>query len=211
MDTTYFWRSWWVTIFRRRDKDPSKRKNLYRCFVKNETNQVYRDWIKYLESKWWEIIGIVCDGRQWLLWWFGKIATQFCIYHFKQVIRRYLTKKPKLQANIELKEIADDIWKRSYESMIWLVESWHIEHRERLWERNEKWWYKHERTRKAYRSLKRKMYRAYTFEREANLGLPKTNNSLESINSHLKTKISIHRWMKKERKQKFVRYYLYIS
>ena len=211
MDTTYFWRERWVTIFRRRHIDPKKRKNLYRCFVKNETNQVYRDGIKFLENKWRKVIWIVCDWRQWLLWWFGDIPTQFCIYHFKQVIRRYLTRNPKLQQNIDLKAIADDIWKWKYDSMMWLLSSWHTDNKKRLAEKNDNGWYMHERARKAYRSLKKKMYRAYTYEREWALLLPKTNNSLESINSHLKTKIRIHRWMKRERKQKFIRYYLYIS
>jgi hypothetical protein len=51
----------------------------------------------------------------------------------------------------------------------------------------------HARTHKAYRSLKNKMAYLYTFEKHPELDIPQTNNSLEAINSHLKTKTRIHR------------------
>jgi hypothetical protein len=198
-------------VFRRWHRDKNKRKNLLRYFVTSETNSKYKEWIEFLKRKWWKVVWIVCDWRQWLLWWFWDIATQFCIYHFKQIITRYLTKKPKLEPNKELKAIADDIGIRSYKSMTWLLETRYNEHKEWLSEKNESWNHIHERTRKAYRSMKRNMYRAYTFERHPELQLPKTNNSLEATNGHMKSKLRIHRGLTKERKQKFIVYYLYIS
>ena len=78
-------------------------------------------------------------------------------------------------------------------------------------EKNEEWGLIHERTYKAYRSLKNNMAYLYTFEKYPKLSIPQTNNSLEAINSHLKTKIRIHRGLTEERKCKIIEYYLYIS
>lgn len=179
--------------------------------VNYETNKDYKHWVNYLLWQWWNIIAIVCDWRIWLLNWFWNIPTQMCIVHQKLIIRRYLTKRPRIEANQELKEIANDIWMWSENIIYSWLKDWHNRNIEWLYEKNENNNYKHERTIKAYKSIIKNMPYLYIFRKYHNLWIPSTNNSLESINSHLKTKLGIHRWMKEHRKDKFVSYYLRLS
>ena len=211
MDTTYFWKKYWYMIFRARFPKTATWKNLLWYRVNYETNDKYKEWYEFLKSKWWKILWIVCDWRQWLLWWFWTIPTQLCIHHMKQIITRLLTKKPKLEQTKSLKVIADCIWEYPEHDIEFALQIWFAENKWRLDERNIKGNYVHERARKAYRSIKSKLTRCYTSVHYPDLGIPNTNNSLESINSYLKTKTAIHRWMNIENKQRFTNYYIYIS
>jgi len=211
IDTTYFWRKYWYMIFRAWFPKQKKWKNILRYKVPYETNNKYREWFKFLVRKWRKILWIVCDWRQWLLWWFDNTPTQMCIYHMKQIIKRYLTKKPKLQQNKSLKNIADCIWEYTEEDIKTALEVWYEENKIWIAERNLKWKYKHIKTIKAHKCIKTKLSRCYTSNNNSELWIPMTNNSLESINSHLKTKIWIHRGLKESNKDKFTNYYLYIS
>ncbi len=73
-------------------------KNLYKLYVKSETNQQYADGITHLQG--FVIAAIVCDGRRGLLQLFDNIPIQMCQFHQVAIIRRYLTKKPKMEASI---------------------------------------------------------------------------------------------------------------
>jgi hypothetical protein len=211
MDTTYFGRKYWYMIFRARFPKLKKGKNLLWYKVKYETNDKYREWFNFLKRKWRNIIWIVCDGRQWLLWWFGDIPTQMCIYHMRQILTRYLTRKPKLEQNKSLKVIWTCIWEYPKEDIELSLKVWYTENKERLNEKNDNWNYIHTRTRKTYRSITKKLRYCYIFKEYPVLWIPNTNNSLESINWHLKTKKWIHRWLWEENSDKFIDFYLYYS
>ncbi len=211
IDTTYFGRKYWYMIFRAWFPKEKKGKNLLWYKVPYETNEMYRKWMKELQEKWRNIIAIVCDWRQWLLWWFWGIPTQMCLAHMKQIVVRLLTKKPKLKQNKQLKNIAACIWEYPQEDIKCALDVWCHENKERLNEKNDKWNYMHIKTRKAYKSITKKLSYCYTFHKHSDLWIPKTNNSLESINSHLKTKIWIHRWLKEDKKDKFTSFYLWLS
>lgn len=45
---------------------------------------------------------IICDGRKGLFSLFDGIPVQMCNFHQVAIIRRYLTKNPKMQASKEL-------------------------------------------------------------------------------------------------------------
>lgn len=211
MDATYFGRAYGYIIFRARYPETKTGKNLLRYKVCRETNDKYREWRQFLIKKWWTIQAIVCDWRQWLLGWFWSTPTQLCIHHMKQIIVRLLTKKPKLEQTQSLKVIADCIWIHPEDDIRLALTVRYDDNLTRLKEKNEKERYSHERARKAYKSIKNKIRRCYTFEQYPELNIPKTNNSLESINSHLKSKTRIHRWMKESFKDTFINYYLYKS
>jgi hypothetical protein len=211
IDTTYFWRNYWYMIFRARFPETHTWKNLLWYKVRYETTDKYREWFEFLRRKWRKIVWIVCDWRKWLLWWFWEIPTQLCIHHMKQIVTRLLTKRPKLEPTKALKVIADCVWEYPESDIEFALHIRFTEHKWRLEERNIQGHYMHERARKAYRSIKNKLTRCYTSAHYPDLKIPKTNNSLESINSHLKSKASIHRWMNKKNKQRFTNYYLYNS
>jgi len=181
------------------------RKNLYRKEVKRETKQVYLDWVKNLQAQWREILAIVCDWKKGLLWGFWNIPTQMCIFHQQQIIKRYITQKPKLEANIEFKEIASMIGKIKKETLKIRIEDRYMRYKSFLDERNGSKKRVHTRTRKAYRSLKTNLEYLYVFkEYEWKIEIPSTTNSLESVFWHMKQKVGLHRWLKKHRKLRLI-------
>jgi transposase-like protein len=101
MDTTYWGRNFGVMLF----KGSITKENLLKYYVRNETNSLYKQGIEELKSKGYTIVAIVSDGRKGLVQSFGSLPVQMCQFHQVAIIRRYITKNPKLPASIELKEI----------------------------------------------------------------------------------------------------------
>lgn len=204
MDTTYFW-EFWIMAF----KDYKDKKIINYKIVKNENNTDYKNWVKELIEQWWIIKAIVCDWRKWLLWWFPNIPTQMCNFHQVAIIRRYITKKPILEANIDLKKITELLTKTDKESFTFWLEKWYEKYKEFI---NEKaiWkdWkkhYLHNRTRSAYFSLKNNLqYLFVRYDYIWQIEIPNTTNWLEWVFGHIKAKVSLHRWLKKERKIKLI-------
>ncbi len=100
MDTTYFGRKLGVMVF----KDSIGGQILYKQYVKQETNKLYLSGIEEITRRGIKIQAIICDGRKGLLQLFEGIPIQMCTFHQVAIIRRYLTKKPKMQASKELWE-----------------------------------------------------------------------------------------------------------
>lgn len=206
MDTTYFWRKYGIMTFRAYEL----RKNLYRKDVKRETKQAYLDWVEYLQEQWREILAIVCDWKKGLLWGFWNIPTQMCVFHQQQIIKRYIMQKPKLEANIEFKEIASMIGKIRKETLRIRLEDWYMRYKTFLDEKNILKKRVHTRTRKAYRSLKTNLEYLYVFkEYEWKIKIPSTTNSLESVFWHMKQKVWLHRWLRKDRKLRLIHEFLW--
>jgi hypothetical protein len=101
MDTTYFGRNFGVMVF----KNSLTGVVLYKQYVHYETNALYLSGISEIIRRGIDIQGIVCDGRRGLLGLFDDIPTQMCQFHQIQIVLRYLTRKPKTQAAIELKKL----------------------------------------------------------------------------------------------------------
>ncbi|MDR1348146.1 MAG: hypothetical protein LBJ63_06950 [Prevotellaceae bacterium] len=98
MDTTYFGRSLGVMCF----KDSITKTLLHKQYVRYETNVLYFGGIEIIHSKGVVIKSIICDGRKGLFHLFGDIPIQMCRRHQIEIVRRYLTRNPKLQAGKEL-------------------------------------------------------------------------------------------------------------
>lgn len=139
-------------------KDAYSGKNLYKQYVKHETNKLYAEGIVYLQSKGFIIKAIVCDRRRGLLQLFSTIPIQMCQFHQCAIITRYLTRQPKLQAAIELRELMLLLVKTDKESFEGALTAWHQKWENFLNERRKdikgKNRYVHRRLRSAYRSLK---------------------------------------------------------
>lgn len=97
-DTTYFGREFGVMVF----KDSLSGQILYKQYVKQETNKLYLLGIAEITRRGIKIQTIIFDGRRGLLQLFEPIPVQMCCFHQVAIIRRYLTKNPKLQASKEL-------------------------------------------------------------------------------------------------------------
>ena len=105
-------------------KDAITKENLLKYYVKHETNALYSQGIDELRSRGFDIKGIVCDGRKGLIQSFPDVPVQMCQFHQCAIIRRYLTRKPKLAAGKELMEVVDLMKKTDKESFIGYLELW---------------------------------------------------------------------------------------
>jgi hypothetical protein len=205
MDTTYWGRSFGVMLF----KDVYTKENLLKYYVKTETNTLYIKGINELKKQGFEIVGIVCDGRKGLLQSFKNIPVQMCQFHQVAIIRRYITKNPKLPASIELKELVAMIKNTDKESFEGGLKQWHTKWESFLKERSinletGKSYYTHKRLRSAYRSLKTNLKWLFTWYDYMELKIPNTTNAIDGHFSDLKNKLRNHNGLTKERKKKFI-------
>ena len=205
MDTCYFGRNFGVMVFR----DHYQKVNIYWKFVKHETISDYVSGINYIREKGWKILGIVCDGKRGMFSSFGDIPVQMCQYHQAAIVTRYITKKPRLEAGIELKELTLLLTKTDKESFTGGLDQWHTKWKNFLSEKTinseiGRWHYTHKRIRSAYRSLKHNLPYLFTWYDNIEFKMPNTNNSLEGIFSNLKTKLRVHSGVKQRRKIKLI-------
>lgn len=209
IDTTYFWREFWIMVF----IDSQTNKPIHHEIVLYETNEAYKQWIFHLQQQWWDIRAIVCDWRRWLLWWFWNIPTQMCHFHQAQIVRRNITKNPKLQQHKELKSIVDRLPRTDKESFTCELNRWYEKNKSCLNERtvNNQWKrsFKHRKLRTAYNSLKRNLSHLFVYLDYIHLiDIPNTTNWAEWFFSHFKYKVTLHRWLTKKRKLKLIQYLL---
>jgi hypothetical protein len=125
---------------------------LYKQYVRYETSALYLAGISEICRRGIHIQGIVCDGRQGLFGLFGDIPVQMrctepvevCQFHQIQcfdsaqqpIVQRYLTRKPKTQAAIELKKTTLKLTKQTKEEFINNLNNWHLKWSDYLNERS---------------------------------------------------------------------------
>ena len=122
MDTTYFGRAFGVMVF----KDSLTGQILLKQYVVQETNKLYLHGIEEIARRGIKIQAIICDGRKGLFQLFGnRLPVQMCNFHQVAIVRRYLTKNPKMQASIELWEHTLLLTQTDKESFAGGLEAWH--------------------------------------------------------------------------------------
>lgn len=209
MDTTYFGRSFGLMLF----KDSYTKENLLKYYVKSETNAFYKMGIEQLLRQGFDIKAIVCDGRKGLIQSFKNIPVQMCQFHQVAIIRRYITKNPKLPAAIELKELVSLLKQTDKESFEGGLMQWHDKWEPFLNERTinmetGKSFYTHKRLRSAYRSLKTNIPWLFTWYDHIELNIPNTTNAIDGHFSDLKNKLRNHNGLSISRKKKFINGFL---
>lgn len=209
MDTTYWGRNFGVMLF----KDAYTKENLLKYYVKSETNALYIQGINKLKSQGFEIAAIVCDGRKGLIQTFKDIPVQMCQFHQVAIIRRYITKNPKLPASIELKELVSMMKITDRESFEGGLDNWHTKWKPFLNERTinpktGKSHYTHKRLRSAYRSLKTNLNWLFVWYDHIDLNIPNTTNAIDGHFSDLKNKLRNHNGLSRARKIKFINEFL---
>ncbi len=205
MDTTYFGRSFGVMVF----KDSLTGTILYKQYVKQETNQLYLKGIEEISKRGIKIQSIICDGRKGLFQLFGNdIPVQMCNFHQVAIVRRYLTKKPKMQASKELWEHTLLLAHTDKESFEGGLNAWYIKWMDFLNERkiDEKGRkrYVHKKLRSAYRSLQVNVQWLFTWYENMPLKIPKTTNEIDGHFADLKNKLRNHNGLSIKRKMKFI-------
>jgi hypothetical protein len=205
MDTTYWGRNFGVMLF----KDSITKVNLLKYYVKHETNALYAQGINELRALGFTIMAIVCDGRKGLIQSFADVPVQMCQFHQAAIIRRYLTKKPKLQASKELMWIVDLMKQTDKESFTGALGLWFIKWESFLNERTvnpltKKSFYTHKKLRSAYRSLKNNLSWLFTWYDYPDLNIPNTTNAIDGHFADLKNKLRNHNGLSIKRKEKFI-------
>jgi len=128
MDTTYFGRKFGVMVF----KDSLTSHILYKQYIKQETNNLYLLGVKEIARRGIKIQSIICDGRKGLLQLFDNIPIQMCNFHQVAIIRRYLTKKPKMPASKELWDLVLMLKNTDKESFEGGLNDWYVKWKEFL-------------------------------------------------------------------------------
>lgn len=205
MDTTYFGRSFGVMAF----KDSLSGNFLYTCYVKYETNALYAKGLETIGMRGIKIQSIICDGRKGLLTLYKDIPTQMCQFHQIQIVLRYLTRKPKQQAAIELRKVVLTLTGSKKAEFEQRLERWHTRWEGYLTERSitlstRKSYYTHKKLRSAYLSLCRNMPYLFVFEQFPELKIPNTTNALDGSFSDLKNKLRNHNGLTLARKKRFI-------
>lgn len=204
MDTTYFGRKLGVMVF----KDSITGKILYKQYVKQETNVLYLAGIEEISRRGIKVQSIICDGRKGLVQLFKDIPIQMCQFHQIATIRRYLTKKPKMQASKELWEHTLLLSKTDKESFEGGLRAWYLKWKDFLNESkkddNGKKRYLHKKLRSAYRSLQTNMNWLFTWYDNIALNMPNTTNAIDGHFADLKNKLRNHNGLSLERKKRFI-------
>jgi hypothetical protein len=84
---------------------------------------VYWQGRKALESKGYTLQAIFLDGRPGVRQIFSDIPVQMCHFHQKQIITRYLTNNPKLEAGIELKKLTKTLCETNEDDFVSAINS----------------------------------------------------------------------------------------
>ena len=204
-DVTFFKRSFGILVIRA----PHLKKNLYVQEVQSESINTYRQGRRELESMGYTINAIVLDGRPGVRQLFADIPAQMCHFHQKQIITRYLTNNPKLEAGIELKKINTTLCETNESDFTSVLDVWYDRWSSFLKERTVdpatgRWHYTHKRLRSAYRSLKLNLPFLFTYQKYPELNIPNTTNSLDGCFAYLKELVRVHRGSSKSLRHKII-------
>ena len=166
-----------------------------------------------VQKQGFEIRAITLDGRPGVRSLFNDIPVQMCHFHQKQIIRRYLTGNPKLEAGIELKAITDTLTHTTKEGFtikfITWCDRWDSFFKERTTNPlTGRWCYTHKRVRSARRSIKNNLPYLFTYLEYPELNIPNTTNSLDGSFSWLKQKLNIHREYTNKLRDKIIEHIL---
>ena len=101
-DTTFWGRHYGVTVFRSWDL----KRNIWWNEVLSEKQAHYYYGRKILEDQGWTFTAAVIDGRRGLATVFKDIPVQMCHFHQLKTVTKYLTRRPRTDAGIELRTLA---------------------------------------------------------------------------------------------------------
>lgn len=204
-DTTFFSRMSGLTVFR----SPHLKKNVWWQATIHERAEIYLQGKNHLEQHGYAIQAVVLDGRKGIRGVFTGIPTQMCHFHQKQIVKRYLTTRPKLEASRELKAITDTLPKTNEQKFTAALFVWHEKWKDFLKQKTtdlntNRWFYTHKKVRATYRSLKTNLPYLFTYQKFPELDIPNTTNSLDGFFNRLKSLVYVHRGLKPKLRMKII-------
>jgi hypothetical protein len=183
MDVTYFG-SWGVLVVIDPNANQAKQQNLvlyYGLLEGSERTLHYEVALDTLEGLGYTVRGATIDGRRGVRELLGArgIPVQHCQFHQLQTITRYLTRRPYLTQNRELRAIALTLTTTTEERLRIDLDAWYTAYGTWLKQKDPQTGsYIHPRTRQAYFSLRRNFSYLFTYQQSALL-LPNTTNALD--------------------------------
>lgn len=204
-DVTFFSRTKGLCVFR----EPNLKKNVWWKFTEHERRDIYLLGKQHLIKNGFKIQAIILDGKRGVREVFNDIPVQMCHFHQKQIIKRYLTNKPKLEASLELKNITAALTKTSEDEFIRQLNGWHEKWKDFLKEKTTnpdtgRWNYTHKRLSSAYRSFQTNSPHLFTYQKYPKLKIPNTTNSLDGFFNSLKSKLNVHRGLNRKRARRVI-------
>jgi len=210
-------------------RDVTNKENLFWSFHQSESYAALHEDLTKLSSLISKSggnypVGAISDWKQAIVTavasHFGPIPHQRCLSHVLRQARKLLPKNSPIEATVKLREIALDLKNISNNEgkVEWQekISQWEKKYDHLLKEKTlglpghqKKWWYTHGNLRRGFRLL--------TYDQEplfvhlANNLIPKSNNSLEGINSQLDQRLGNHRGMKTNQQISFLFWYMAFS
>ena len=148
---------------------------------------------------------------------FQDIPHQYCTVHIQRLCTSLITRNPQTEAGVKLKEIVSKVNRiqGKHEKEEWQKQFRQFAHdymdimKQRTYMRREDgtktWWYTHKNLRHAFIFLRNSESNMFFYLEDGNL--PKDTNGLEAEFTHLKSKLRIHRGLKRERRINFLYWY----
>jgi hypothetical protein len=121
MDCSFFGRGYGIIVAR----CPALKQNLYWGKITTEDKAAYEEARRYLEAAGLNIQAVVLDAKHGIKEVFSDLVVQICQYHQQQIVGRYLTARPKTEAGLELKLLADALTKIDAKLFTELLTNWH--------------------------------------------------------------------------------------
>jgi hypothetical protein len=194
---------------------------LWAKFIKNETNADYQEGLDYLESRSFEILGVVSDGRKGLAGIFRNYPYQVCQFHIQKGISTILTRNPKSEAGKDLKRFNDTFIKLrlTKEQFTEEMEVYLKTYQDYLSEMSdtEPTRYKHEKLRKALNKYRNNLKYMFTYQtttaadpqlqnqQRPLLQIPNTTNHIDGgIFSPMKKLLNNHPGTTKQRRKNLI-------
>lgn len=217
IDGTYFSNKLCLVLYR----DNTIKATLFYRLSDGEWEEELREDLENILKLGIIIESVTCDGLRNILKAVHKSSPstiiQRCLAHIQREGLLWLTKHPKSEAGIELREIVkklhliDNRDKWGY----WVVEmiNWHEKYKDYINAKTYKpetnrYWFTHKNVRKTFIHIRRALPDMFYYL--DNSRIPKTTNGLEAFFGHLKQNISIHRGLSEHYKN-YVKWYLFFK
>lgn len=204
LDATYWGHNWGIMLALDEETDLP----LYLTFIKNETIQDYRAAVASIEAAGYEIRGIIIDGKQMLFKEFERYPIQMCQFHMMQIVKRYLTKNPKMNASKDLMYLFEHMYELDKEDFWNEYEFWKKQYEiflnKRTTHKNGKTYYLHRRVRTLVNSIDYYQPYLFTYQLTGCEGMPNTNNKIEGTFTDLKKNLNNHSGMSIQNRIRFI-------
>jgi len=190
--------------------DAHKRESILWKYIDTEKSYYYAFMRRELEQQGFEFQAVVVDGSKALTKTFSDIPIRLCHFHQKAIIRRCLTKNPRLPASIHLKQLTDtlgSIDKKEFEYLLKrYLKHWEYFLKEKTFNpETKRWFYTHKRLRSAVRSISTNLPYLFTYQDYPKLNIPNTTNLLDGgVFSFLKRLLKNHNGLSRNFKKKLI-------